>query len=130
MKYRRMVYALCALCILATACNDNPLSPFQPEVTNAQDNFQFQATGITNVTATVSYNWQNTGTIANINQSCAITGGSAVLTVFDADTVQVYTRNLADNGTYSTASGATGSWIIRVALTNLSGTLNFRAQKP
>jgi len=123
--------ALAALALLVLACgSDNPLAPFSPEVNNVADNFQFQITDATNVTTTVSYNWDNSGTLANVNQSCAITGGTAVLTVYDADTTQVYTRNLADNGTFPTTAGTTGTWIIRVSLSNLSGTLNFRAQKP
>jgi hypothetical protein len=109
MAYRRLlaVYGLLLLC--AMACSSNPLAPFQPEITNAPDNFQFQATAVQHVTTTVNYTWQNTGATANVNQACSITGGTATLTILDADSVQVYTRNLADNGTYATVTGTTGS---------------------
>ena len=110
------------------ACNDS-LAPFQPEITNATDNFQLQATDVTNLTNTFDFTWQNTGTMANVNQATTIAAGSATLTIFDAQNVQVYTRNLADNGTFQTAAGSTGAWMIRMVLTNYSGTLNFRVQK-
>ena len=51
----------------------------QPQVTNAVDDFQFQATNLNNVTQTIVYTWQNTGTQANVNQAAAITAGSATL---------------------------------------------------
>jgi hypothetical protein len=119
--------------LLVSGCSNksnNSLAPFQPQITNMPDDFQFQATGVQNVTTTVQYAWQNTGTSANINQACAITSGTAVLTIFDNDTTQVYTQNLAANGTYQTGTGTTGNWTIRVTLNNCYGTLNFRAQKP
>jgi hypothetical protein len=119
--------------MLVSGCSNksnNSLAPFQPQITNMPDDFQFQATGVQNVTTVVQYNWVNTGTSANVNQACAITSGSAVLTIFDNDTTQVYSQNLSANGTYQTSVGTTGSWIIRVTLNNCYGTLNFRAQKP
>ena len=128
-----LIASLAAVMLVVAACGDDPLAPFQPEIANLPDNFQFQATGVTNVTTTLEYQWENTGTSANINQSCTVTGGSAILTIFDASTparAQVYSRNLGDNGTFVTSAGTNGTWLIRVTLTGLSGTLNFRAQKP
>jgi hypothetical protein len=130
MTFRGIIAILCILLSLLAGCSKDPLSPFQPEITNVQDNFQFQATGIKDVTTTKNYNWQNTDTTANVNQSCVITRGSATLTILDADGTQVYSGNLTDNGTFVTTSGTTGTWVIRVELTGLSGTLNFRVQKP
>ncbi len=102
---------------------------FQPEVANLTDNFQFQATGVTNVSQTLNYTWQNTGTAANVNQATTLTAGSATLTIFDASGTQVYTRSLTDNGTFATSTGTTGAWRINLALSGVSGTLNFRVQK-
>jgi hypothetical protein len=130
MLYKVFLMAFSVLLGLITACSSNPLAAFQPEINNAQNNFQFQATGMKNVTTTMNYNWQNTGTMANINQACSMGGGSGMLTIFDAAGVQVYSRNLADNGTIATTTGAAGTWVIRVTMTGLSGTVNFRAQKP
>jgi hypothetical protein len=118
--------------LVLAACGDDPLAPFSPEIGNLTDNFQFQATGLSNVNTTVEYMWQNTGTTANINQSSAVTAGTAMVTIYDASNprVQVYNRTQADNGTFATATGTTGMWLIRVTLNDVSGTLNFRAEKP
>jgi len=106
-----------------------PLSPFQPQINNAPDNFQFQATGVTNVTWTQDYVWSNSGTQATINQSTTVTSGGATVTVFDAAGTQVYSQSLSANGTFTTGTGVTGNWTVRVTLTQYDGTMNFRVQK-
>ncbi|HEU5261405.1 MAG TPA: hypothetical protein VFU41_08300 [Gemmatimonadales bacterium] len=120
---------LLVLSALLAACSD-PLAPFQPEVANVPDNFQFQATALTNVTATKQYIWQNSGTTANVNQSSAVSGGAATLTIRDANGTQVYAQDVSANGTFVTSAGVSGAWTIQVVLTNVDGTVNFRAQKP
>ena len=72
--------AALALALVFAGCSSSttpPLSAFQPEIANNPDNFQFQATGVTNVSTTVIYFWSNSGTKAKVNQSSAITGGAA-----------------------------------------------------
>ena len=128
------VLLLTWFCVLTVGCSSDtpassPLSAFQPQIASNTDNFQFQVTAATNVTATVTYPWQNTGKSASVNQSSAITGGSAVVTLFDSLQIQRYTSSLSANGTFMTDTAGAGTWMIRVDLTNLSGTLNFRAQK-
>ena len=121
---------LSAVAVLALpACGDDPLAPFEPEVSSSADNFQFQATGLTGVTLTREYAWQNTGTKADVNQATQLTGGSATLQVLDAAGTQVYSRSLADNGTFETNAGTAGGWRVRVSLANARGTVNFRVQK-
>lgn len=109
--------------------SSNPLAAFQPEITNNLDSFEFQATGITNVSTTIEYVWQNSGTRATINQSSAVTAGSATVTLFSPDSVVRYSGSLSTNGTFQSDTATAGAWRIRVTLTNLNGTLNFRAQK-
>jgi len=103
---------------------------FQPQITNQTDTFAFQVTNLTGVTQALSYNWQNTGTRADINQASQITSGSATLTILDAAGQQVYTSSLASNGTFTTATGTSGNWTIRISTNDVKGSLNFRAQKP
>jgi len=43
--------------------------------------------------------------------------------------VQVYSRSLADNGTFSSSAGAAGTWTIRVTYSSVDATVNFRADK-
>lgn len=107
-----------------------PLGPFQPEIANIQDDFQFQATALQNVSASVIYDWQNSGIAANVDQSCAITSGEAWLTVLDNDGTTVYSSNLQENGSFTSSEGVTGMWTIKVDIYNVYGTLNFRAQAP
>ncbi len=114
---------------ILSGCSDNPLSPFQPEIGNNPDNFQFQATAIQNVSTTAVYTWNNTGAQAKVNQSSAITGGSAEVVFRDAANVEVYRRSLALNGDSTSSVGTPGTWTVVVTLTTLDGTLNFRAEK-
>jgi len=131
--YRRHIAAIAFLAALAlvAACGNStgPLAPFQPQINNVADDFQFQATGVTNVTWTFNYAWTNTGDSATVNQATTVTGGSATLTIFDKNGTQLYTQSLSANGTFGMTKGVAGSWTVRVAFTNYSGTVNFRAQK-
>ena len=113
----------------SSSSSTSPLAPFQPQIANLQDSFQFQATGVTSVTWTFTYTWPNSGTAASLNQSTTIAAGTATVTVLDANGTQVYTNSLSANGTFATSTGVAGNWTIRVVFTNYSGTPNFRAQK-
>lgn len=118
-----------ALVLSGCGSGNSALNPkFQPQVSNLPDNFQFQTTGVKDVTETLHYTWQNSGTAASINQACAITAGTAVLTLRDATGNTVYTEDLKANGTFTSITGTTGGWSIDVKLTKVNGTLNFRVQ--
>ena len=130
MRSLRMMLMYLGLALAVGCGGESALNPaFQPEVSNLTDNFQFQSTGVTGVTQTLQYTWQNTGTKANVNQATTVTAGSATLTIRDASGTQVYTGSLADNGTFASGAGASGNWTIQIVLTNMSGTINFRVQK-
>ena len=129
MRAWRTALMVCAVAG-GVACSDGPTSPgVQPEIINAVDNFQYQVSDVANFSGTFSYSWSNTGTSATVNQSSAVTGGTATLTIFDAAGVQVYQHPLSDNGTYNSGTGLAGSWTIRVSYAGASGTMNFRADK-
>lgn len=122
-----------AFCLIAfVACgSSNLIGPEnQLQMNDAADNFQWQVSALDNVSQTFTHTWQTTGTSVNIDQSSSISGGSATLTITDASGAEVYTRSLADNGTFTSTSGSPGSWTILVELSSVSGTLNFRVQKP
>ncbi len=109
---------------------NSALNPqFQPQIANSQDNFQFQTTGIKNITQTLTYTWQNSGTGASINQACSVAPGTAFLHLKDASGKAVYSADLAANGTFTSVAGTTGAWTVEVVLTNVTGTINFRVQK-
>ena len=111
------------------ACSDSTSPGIQPEISNVPDNFQYQVTDVRNYTHTDSYDWQNTGTQANVDQSTTVTGGTATLAILDANGAEVYNRSLAENGTFTTAGGASGAWTIRVIYVEAVATVNFRVQK-
>jgi hypothetical protein len=110
------------------ACDD-PLAPFQPEISNATDNFQLQATGVTSLSTTRTYSWSNTGTRATVNHSTTTSAGEAKLTIRDAAGTVVYDKVLVPSLNEPTTAGTAGTWSIQLRLTGYSGTLNFRAQK-
>jgi hypothetical protein len=122
--------AIAALAVFVSSCgSDDPMSPYNPEIANNPNNFEFQITDAANLDHREDYVWTNTGAAATIDQSCAITGGNAVVTLMDSTGATLYTANLADNGTFQSSDGVVGSWTIRVTFTNLDGTVNFRVQK-
>ena len=118
--------------LVLSVCSDNkttnPIDAFSPEIINNIDAFEFQITDAENVNTTVEYSWENTAIAASVDQSCAITQGSAIITIFDADNTEVYTRDLSDGGSYPSQEGTAGTWTISVVFENVSGTVNFRAE--
>jgi len=126
---RRASLLAAIVAVLMEGCGGTSIAPFQPEIRNLTDTFEFQVTNARNVDQTLTYNWENTGTLANVNQDCKITDGSAQLMIRDPQDTLVYARSLADNGTFPTNAGVAGTWKIIVALSNFDGTINFRVQK-
>jgi hypothetical protein len=118
----------CVALVLIGCSSDSPVVPgIQPEVVNSVDNFQFQVTSMQNYTGTLDYAWSNTGPMADVDQSCQITAGAATLVLLDNAGAEVYSGNLSEGGSYTSSAGNNGNWTIRVMLSGVSGTLNFRA---
>lgn len=133
---RKTLYRLPSLAALVTAvgvtaCGGSGITnpAFQPEIANTTDSFQLQATGVSKVTQTLTYSWQNTGTLANIDQSGTISSGAATLVLLDAQGTQVYVGDLTSTGSFTSSAGQAGAWTIKIILSGVSGTLNFRVQK-
>lgn len=124
------LFGLFAILVL-TGCGSDPVQPLlEPEVINQTDTFQFQATTSGQTTQSFQYAWENTGTTANVDQSTVLNSGTAVVTITDANGTQVYTHDLNQDGSFSSAQGVSGMWTIRVVLDKAVGGLNFRVQKP
>jgi hypothetical protein len=121
---------LTAACLVFAACSDPVTSPGRdPEIINATDNFQYQISDIRGYSATQVYSWQNSGTTAKVNQAAAISSGTATLVIRDANGTQVYSRSLADNGTFVSTAGAAGTWTVSVTYASVDATVNFRVDK-
>lgn len=125
MRSATVVFAFATL----LGCGNDPLAQFQPQISNAADNFQLQATNVSNVTTTATYVWANSGTRATINHSTTTSAGSTLLVIKDAAGATVYSKALSPSLNEPTTAGQAGTWSIQLTLTNYSGTLNFRAQK-
>lgn len=124
----RFLVGLFAIAALG-ACGGDSLSPFQPQVSSPTDNFQLQATGVTDVTATTTHLWVNTGTRASVNHSTTTTAGTTMVVIKDAVGLVVYSRALSPSLHETTLTGQPGTWTIQLTLQKYSGTLNFRVQK-
>lgn len=109
-------------------CKKNDLAAFQPEIINIPDTFSLQATGLDKVTDKLTYTWSKSGTIANIDQSCVITKGTATITIADSQGTEVYTKDLSVDGSFTSSTGVSGDWTITVDLSKVEGDLNFSVQ--
>lgn len=125
----RATTTLVLAALLASCGGSNALAPFEPQVSNVPDNFSLQATGVTNLSTTVTYVWANSGTRATVNHSTSTTAGSTLLVIKDHAGTTVYSKALSSSLNEPTAVGVAGSWIVQLTLTDYSGSLNFRAQK-
>ncbi len=124
----RLLVRLLAVAALG-ACGGESLSPFQPQISSPSDNFQLQATSVTDVSTTVTYAWVNTGTRATVNHSTTTTAGTTLVVIKDAAGLVVYSRALSPSLSEPTLAGQPGTWSIQLTLQKYSGTLNFRVQK-
>jgi len=123
---------LSALLVVGGCGSDNPADPlagFEPQVNNATDSFQLQATDVTDVGTVLQYTWQNTGTLASVDHSTTTAAGTAGVVIRDAAGTTVYDHGLTASLNEDTGAGITGNWTIVVTLAHYSGTLNFRVQK-
>ena len=127
----RLISILTLFVLTLTGCgkDTNPIAPFEPEVINNADAFQFQITAAENVTTTVNYQWDNTGTQGTVDHSTARTAGSATVTIFDDTGAQVYSSALLASGNEATISGQAGTWTVRVVFSEFDGAANFRVEK-
>ena len=129
-RIRSMRSCVVAGALILAACGDSTTAPgTNPEIINTADNFQYQVSDIQQYSGTQTYSWQNSGTTATVNQSASIAAGSATLVLKDANGLQVYSRSLADNGTFTSTAGTAGIWTVRVVYSSTSATVNFRLDK-
>jgi hypothetical protein len=123
------IAGLAVVTLLGCGNSAGPLAPYQPQINNVTDNFQFQATDVADITWIYTYQWLNTSDSATINQSTVVNGGSATVTVSDSTGTQLYSQPLSANGTFGMLKGSPGHWTIRVQFFQYAGTVNFRVQK-
>lgn len=122
-----------ALLLLVAAgvagCGEKTSAGKDFRVSNQQDAFQFQVAELKYYSRTYTYTWANSGATATVNQSSTITNGAATLFLRDGNGETVYAKSLKTNGTFLSEAGAPGTWTVDVLFDDVSGTVNFRAQK-
>jgi hypothetical protein len=108
----RNIISLLTACLIlmaigcSTGNGGTPLPPaFQPHVVDRQDDFQFAVTGVSKVTQTLTYQWQNTGDAATIDQTGSVSAGGAMIKVLDASNSTVYSADLNSSGSFVSTTG-------------------------
>lgn len=131
MKTLRVSLSLLAVLFLFTGCDDedNALAPFEPEIVNTADAFQFQITDARNVSVDRSYTWNNTNTRGSVDHSTSRTDGAGTVVILDADGTEVYRSAMRASGSDQTDVGVAGDWTVRVIFEVFDGTANFRVEK-
>ncbi len=132
MSWKPLSWGLLAGTLALGACSGgNVLGPDnQLDVTNNADDFAIQATALDNISQTLIYEWEMSGTTANVDQSGSVSAGGGTLTIMDDNGAEVYSRSLAQTGSIQTDAGTAGTWTIRIDLDGMSGSLDVRVQKP
>jgi len=118
--------------VVMIGCSDTPTTlggQFQPEITNDPDSFALLATDVTDIITTRTYTWSNSGTQATISFTATIQNGTANVVIKDADDTVVYNKALTRDFSEPTSAGVAGDWTIVLTLGNLSGTMEFTAEK-
>jgi hypothetical protein len=131
-RYRRWGWRAALLLLVAAGvagCGEKTSAGKDFRVSNQQDAFQFQVAEMKYYSHTYTYSWANSGAAATVTQSSTVTEGAATLFLRDGNGETVYAKSLKTNGTFLTEAGAPGTWTVDVLLDDVSGTLNFRAQK-
>ena len=124
-----------ALLGVAAACGDasNPFSSLSA-TTNADDFVFVAQTFEHSVTTTLRYNWEHSGTVAEVIQGTSTQGaipiqGTANITIRDGSGVQVYAHDLKENRSDTTIAGSPGTWTINLEFANARGDVLFEVRK-
>jgi len=120
-RTRRVGTAL--LLVALSACGESSIfgPDNQLQVSNNADQFSLQAQTVVDQSGTESYDWVvTTNTAAISHANAALTGGTATVTILDADGTQVYTASLseASNGNSVSDVGVIGTWTVIITMTN------------
>jgi hypothetical protein len=128
-RRRHPVSTVLMLTLGLVACGDGGLVGPVLDVSSQVDNFQFQGSSLGDLSETLSYNWEMTGTVAEVIHATVLAGGAATLILRDANGVEVYNRDLNVQGTFESAAGTAGRWEIAIVLANAGGIVRFGVQK-
>lgn len=101
----------------------------QPDITSRRDEFAYRVPRVANYRGSGLYWWQNSGIAAQVQQASAVSAGSMRLVIRDANGVEVFSRSLAEGGSFLTQNGVSGRWTIQVIYDDATGTVSFRVRR-
>jgi hypothetical protein len=101
----------------------------QPDITSRRDEFSYRVPRVTSYRGSGLYWWQNSGITAQVQQASAVSAGSMRLVIRDANGAEVFSRSLAEGGSFLTQNGVSGRWTIQVIYDDASGTVSFRVRR-
>jgi len=111
---------------------DDPHRPeagVRPEIVTNREEFSYRAPKVSGYHGSGLYWWPNGGHAANVHQASIVTAGNMRLVIRDANGTEVYSRSLADRGSFLTQNGATGRWTIQVVYDDAGGAVSFRVRR-
>lgn len=109
--------------------DETPGSGIQPDITDRRDEFSYRVRTVSNYSGSGLYWWHNSGLAAQVQQASSVGAGSMRLVIRDATGAEVFSRSLAEGGSFMTQNGATGRWTIQVIYKDASGTVSFRVRR-
>ena len=96
----------------------------QVGVSNNTNSFSYGGQ-VAGKTDSISYEWKNTGSKANINWGGQAASGTMVLTIKDAAGANVFTKTISgasqSGSSDSTKSGKSGDWTITLSFNDFTG---------
>ncbi|HEX5005395.1 MAG TPA: hypothetical protein VFV65_08755 [Gemmatimonadales bacterium] len=127
MRIRRRGRAGLAAVIVMVGCSvpSESLGPGNHvTVTNLVGHFQLTADNIQNVTTTLTFTWQNPGTVAEIDHQSFMPHGSTLLIIRDAADSLRYEGKLLYQLEDRTAAGVPGEWTVTFSLDESVGDID------
>jgi len=117
------------LLALVVGCANEIGPENQRTIVNGTDQFSYSILNLDEVSDSERFQWENTGTRAEIEIIQGISGGGALLSIQDAAGTVLYRDDIADGNDAVTEEGVAGMWIIEVSFDGTSGAFNFTVAK-
>ena len=128
MKSHRRGVTILLLALVAGCANE--VGPENERVVvNAPDRFSYSINNLDEISDAERFEWENTGTRAEIEILQGISQGAALLSVQDAAGTVLYRDDIADGNDTVTEGGVAGTWIIEVSFDGTSGAFSFIVSK-
>lgn len=120
---------LVASTALAACESTNTLDLNLVTTVQLQDFFSFDVNGLDNVSDSERYFWVTTGQRVAVDVTPAITSGTAILQLRDANGTIKYREDVGDGVDTTTTTGIAGVWQVDIVLTKVTGAFSFTLER-